>query len=124
MATTNLRPSVATEEVLNHHLQAFGAGDADEAAKDYDDESVLITQGGQVVGRAAIREALKGFFSGIFEPGTYEFELDNTEVTGHVAFIAWHADTASHQIPMGTDTFVVQDGKIAVQTFAAQMVPK
>lgn len=30
-----------TEDVVNHHLEAFSAGDADEAAKDYDDQSVL-----------------------------------------------------------------------------------
>lgn len=115
---------MSTEDVLNHHLQAFGQGDAEEAAKDYDDESVLVTQDGQVVGRVAIQEALTEMFAGIFKPGTYDFEMDNSEITGDVAFVAWHADTASHEIPMGTDTFVVRDDTIAVQTFAAQMIPK
>ena len=115
---------MSTEDVLNHHLKAFSAGDAEEAAKDYDDQSVLITQDGQVVGRAAIKAAMTEFFSGLFKPGTYEFAMDKTEIAGDVAFIAWHADTASHQIPLGTDTFVMRDDKIAVQTFAAQMNPK
>ncbi|HEX9682279.1 MAG TPA: nuclear transport factor 2 family protein [Acidimicrobiales bacterium] len=115
---------MSTEDVLSHHLQAFSAGDAEEAAKDYDDQSVLITQDGQIVGRAAIKEAMMGFFSGLFKPGTYEFTLDKTEIAGDVAFITWHADTASHEIPMGTDTLVVRDGRIAAQTFAAQMIPK
>lgn len=115
---------MSTEDVLKHHLQAFSAGDAEEAAKDYDTESVLITQEGQVVGRDAIKAALAGFFSGMFKPGTYEFAMDETEISGDVAFIAWHADTATHEIPLGTDTFVVRDGTIAVQTFAAQMTPK
>jgi ketosteroid isomerase-like protein len=115
---------MSAEDVLNHHLQAFSAGDAEEAAKDYDDQSVLITQEGQIIGHAAIKEAFTGFFSGLFKPGTYEFTLDRTEIAGDVAFITWHADAASHEIPMGTDTFVVRDGKIATQTFAAQMIPK
>lgn len=63
-------------------------------------------------------------FSGLFKPGTYEFAMDEMEIAGDVAFTPWHADTASHQIPLGTDTFVMRDGKIAVQTFAAQMNPK
>lgn len=115
---------MSTEDVLNHHLQAFSAGDAEEAAKDYDDQSVLFTQDGQIVGQAAIKEAMGGFFSGIFKPGTYEFVMDTTEIAGDVAFITWHADTQSHEISMATDTFVVRDGKIAAQTFAAQMNPK
>lgn len=115
---------MSTQDVLNHHLQAFSNGDAEEAAKDYDDESVLVTQDGQVVGRAAIQAALAEMFEGLFKPGTYEFEMDNSEVTGDVAFVAWHADTASHEIPLGTDTFLVRGDTIAVQTFAAQMVAK
>jgi ketosteroid isomerase-like protein len=115
---------MSTKDVLNHHLQAFSAGNAEEAAKDYDDRSVLITQNGQAVGRAAIKAAMTELFSGLFKPGTYEFAIDETEIAGDVAFIAWHADTASHDIPLGTDTYVVRDGKIAVQTFAAQMTPK
>lgn len=115
---------MSTEDVLNHHLQAFAAGNAEEAAKDYDNNSVLIGQDGQIVGRAAIQEALAAMFAGPFKPGTYEFAVDNCEIAGDVAFIAWHADTASHQIPIGTDTFVVRGDKIAVQTFAAQMIPK
>lgn len=115
---------MSTEDVLNHHLQAFAAGDAEEAAKDYDDESVLLGQDGRIVGRAAIQGALAEMFSGPFKPGTYEFAVDNSEIAGNVAFIAWHADTASHEIPMGTDTFVIRDDKIAVQTFAAQMIAK
>ncbi len=115
---------MSTQDVLNHHLQAFGNGDAEEAAKDYDDESVLVTQDGQIVGRTAIQAALAEMFDGPFKPGTYKFEMDNSEIAGDVAFVAWHADTASHEIPLGTDTFLVRGDKIAVQTFAAQMVAK
>lgn len=66
---------------------------------------MLITQDGQVVGRPAIQGVLTELFSGLFKPGTFEFAMDETEIVGDVAFIAWHADTASHQIPLGTDTF-------------------
>lgn len=115
---------MSTRDVLDHHLQAFSAGDAEEIAKDYDDQSVMITPNGQVVGQAAIKAAVADTFSGLFEPGTYTFVMDRVEVAGDVAFIAWHADTASQAIPLGTDTFVVRDGKIAVQTFAAQVNPR
>ena len=115
---------MTTQSILEHHLQAFGSGDTAEILKDYTDDSVLVTQQGQLKGRAAIEEAFKGFFSGIFSPGTYEFDMDTMQICGDVAYIAWHATTKTHDVPLGTDTFVVRDGKIAVQTFAAQMTER
>jgi ketosteroid isomerase-like protein len=113
-----------TQAVLNHHLAAFAAGDADEILNDYTDESVLITPDGTIRGRDALRSAFSGFFSGLFAPGTYDFVMDASHVDGEVAQIVWHASCASAEIPLGTDTFVVHDGKIAVQTFAAKIDPK
>ena len=49
--------------------------------------------------------------------------MDQLDVSDDVAFIAWHADSESAKIRLGTDTFVVRDGKIAVQTFAAAIDP-
>jgi ketosteroid isomerase-like protein len=113
-----------TQAVLNHHLAAFAAGDADEILNDYTDESVLITPDGTIRGRDALRSAFSGFFSGLFAPGTYDFVMDASHVDGEVAHIVWHASCASAEIPLGTDTFVVRDGKIAVQTFAAKIDQK
>ena len=113
-----------TQAVLDHHLAAFGAGDADEILKDYTDQSVLITPDGTIRGRDALRTAFSGFFSGLFAPGTYDFVMDASHVEGEVAYIAWHANCASAEVALGTDTFVVRGGKIAVQTFAAKINPK
>ena len=114
---------MTTEEVLHHHLGAFGAGDTEEILKDYTDDSRLITASGTITGLGPLRDAFTGFFSGLFAPGTYEFSLDAETIEGEVAFIVWHARCQSAEIPLGTDTFVVRDGKIAVQTFAAQIDP-
>jgi uncharacterized protein (TIGR02246 family) len=115
---------MATKDVLDHHLAAFGAGDADEMLRDYTDDSVLITADGTIRGREALREAFAGFFSGLFAPGTYEFTMDAVHVAGDVAYIVWHASCASADVALGTDTFLVRDGKIAVQTFAAKIDPR
>ena len=63
-------------------------------------------------------------FAGLFAPGTYEFTLEAERVEGEVAFITWHATCASFEIPLGVNTFLVRDGKIAVQTYAARMDPR
>jgi hypothetical protein len=63
------------------------------------------------------------FVAGVFKPGTYEFTLDKLSVEGEIAYAIWHANCASVDVVLGTDTFSVKDGKIAVQTFAAKIVP-
>lgn len=115
---------MATKDVLDHHLAAFGAGDIDGILNDYTDASLLITANGTITGLGPLREAFAGFFGGLFAPGTYEFTLDAEHVEGEVAFIVWHATCASAEVPLGTDTLLVHDGKIAVQTFAAKIDPR
>jgi len=114
---------MSTQDVLNHHLQAFASGDVEEALKDYTDDSVLISADGRLQGRASIRAALQELFSGLFRPGTYEVTVDAIEVEGDVAFTAWHSTNEGASIPLGTDTFLIRDGKIAVQTFALRVDP-
>jgi ketosteroid isomerase-like protein len=110
-----------TKAVLDHHLAAFANGDTEMALEDYTENSVLITAEGVVSGREALRATFANFFSGLFAPGSYDFTMDCIEVSGDVAFIAWHAKCADADVRLGTDTFVVRDGKIAVQTFAAMI---
>jgi hypothetical protein len=47
--------------------------------------------------------------------------MDCVEVVGEVAYIVWHSVSQGAEVTLGTDTFVVKDGKIAVQTFAARV---
>ncbi len=112
-----------TKSVLDHHLAALISGDTAMVLGDYTEESVLMTADGTVRGLEALRATFDGFFAGIFAPGTYEFVMDQVDVCGDVAFIAWHANCAAAKIRLGTDTFVVRNSKIAVQTFAAAIDP-
>ena len=112
---------MSTQDVLNHHLQAFASADVDEVMKDYTDDSVFLGTDGKLTGREEIRTVFEGLISGLFRPGTYQFEMDATEVVGEVAFIAWHSSNEGATVPLGTDTFLIRDGKIAVHTFAAKI---
>jgi ketosteroid isomerase-like protein len=113
-----------TAQVLSHHLRALGTGNLDEVLDDYVEDSVLITPDGPIKGLRGIRATFEGFLSGLFKPGTYEIVLDSRHVDGEVAYVTWHAKCASADITLGTDTFVVKDGKILVQTFAAKVEPR
>ena len=113
----------STNDVLGHHLTAFGEGDVDEILKDYNEDSVLLHPDGVVKGL----QQLQAFFTEIFKifvPGDYSFEMKRQEVHDDVAYIYWKAETPKFVFELGTDTFVVRNSKIAVQTFAGHMVPK
>lgn len=115
---------MSTADVLHHHLAAFGSGDTEEVLADYTEASVLITPQGTIKGLAGLREAFDGFFTGLFVPGTYTFTLDGESTEGDVAMIWWHATCEDAEIPFATDTLLVEDGKIAAQTFAAVINPR
>jgi ketosteroid isomerase-like protein len=113
-----------TAQVLSHHLKALGSGNLVEVLDDYVEDSVLVTPDATIKGLRGIRAVFEGFLSGLFEPGTYELVMEARRVEGEVAYIVWHAKCASADILFGTDTFIVKDGKIAVQTFAAKIEPR
>jgi ketosteroid isomerase-like protein len=109
---------------FEHHLQVIGAGDLDGILSDYTDDSILIRPEGAVKGRQAILGFLEGILASLFKPGTYEFTMDTLHVVDDVDYVVWHANCAAAEIVFAADTFVITNGKIAVQTFAAQIRPK
>ncbi|MBI4774397.1 MAG: nuclear transport factor 2 family protein [Deltaproteobacteria bacterium] len=113
----------STSDVLSHHLGAFGQGSVEEIVKDYTDQSAVLHPDGVVKGLKAIKAFFGEIFK-IFTPGDYTFEMLRQEIQGDVAYILWKAETPKLTVALGTDTFVVRDGKISVQTFAGHMIPK
>ena len=107
----------STEAVLNHHLQAFGEG-IDSIMADYTEDSVVIAPEGTYRGLEELRAFFTSLVEGLPEGSWEAFKLCRKEVVGEIAYIHWEA---LPWILLGTDTFVVRDGKIAVQTYAAQL---
>ena len=98
-----------TRAVVEHHMAALQAGDIDAVMEDYTDESVfIINLGGVFTGRDAIRPFFEASGS---MPG---FTETASHAEGDTFYVTWTADGIS----FGTDTLVVRDGKIAVQTVA------
>jgi hypothetical protein len=50
--------------------------------------------------------------------------MGRAEVVGEVAYIVWNTVNQGADVTLGTDTFLVRDGKIAVQTFAGKIEEK
>ena len=111
-----------TEATLLHHLTAFGGGDVDEILADYTDESVLITPDGALRGLAAIRPFFD-YCVNVLPPGS-DFQMIKQVIEGEVAFIFWKAESEKVSVSLGTDTFIIRDGKIVLQTFASAIEEK
>lgn len=104
-----------TEAVLNHHLEAFAAGDVEAMLSDYTEDSVLHWANGSAHGLEELRDVFTNFINNIpHKEIVAAFTIKKQTVEGEVAFIAWSAEP---HILFGADTFIVRDGKIALQTF-------
>lgn len=114
----------STADVLQHHLDSFGSGDLDGILSDYTDDSVFIGPDGTVLkGIAQLKGLFEQMFAEFAKPGAF-FSIDVNVVDGDLAYIVWHGESADNVYELGTDTFLVQDGNIVRQTFAAKATPK
>lgn len=102
-----------TKAIMEHHsallAEAITDASLDELMADYADDAMFVSNlGGVVTGHDAIRPmfAMAGAMPG--------FEQTSQHVDGDVGYVTWKADG----IAFGTDTFLMRDGKIAVQTVA------
>ena len=109
----------STSEVLDNHLGSFAAGDLDGILGDYAPDAVLFTAQGPLRGRAAIASLFTDLLAEFAKPGA-SFSLRQRFVADDCAYIVWTAQTADNVYELGTDTFVVRDGCIATQSFAAK----
>lgn len=113
----------STREVLDHHLKCFGEGDLEGILSDYAPDAVLFTPDGPRRGREAIQGLFVPMLAEFGKPGA-AFSMRTRFVDSDCAYIVWTAETADNVYELGTDTFIVRDGKIAVQSFAGRIVPR
>lgn len=115
----------STADTLGAHLQAIGraieTGEVGPILDDYADDAILCTPDGAMRGK----EQVRGFFTQMM-PGLKGFSLAMKQqiIEGDYAYIAWSGSSSTIDAPIGTDTFVVRQGVIVFQTFAAHIVPK
>ena len=115
MATTN--------DIVNQHLKSFGERDLNGLLADYAPEAVLFTPGGPLRGTAEFEQFFRALISEFSKPGA-TFSLQQKHSDGDYAYILWNAETAENTYEAATDTFVVRNGKIVAQSFAAKVTPK
>jgi hypothetical protein len=117
------REKASTKSVLEHHLKCFGEGDLRGILSDYAPGAVLFTPAGPLKGEVAIRPLFQAMIAEFGKPGA-AFTLKQQFIEADYAYIVWTAETADNVYELGTDTFVVRDGKILAQSFTSKITPK
>jgi predicted SnoaL-like aldol condensation-catalyzing enzyme len=109
-----------SKEIVLHHLNSFVENNIEGVLSDYTNESVLITQAATY----SSLEEISAFFIDLnihFPQQGSNFVLDKIVAKDDLVYIVWHATTPSLQVPIGSDTFIIKDGKIYQQTFVGQL---
>jgi len=113
--------SSQTEAVVRNHLEAFVKQKGVAAIlADYDEAARLYGEAKIYSGKAEIHDFFVGFIGSLPAGAIDRFSLKTLRVDGELAYITWNV---GDDIPLGTDTFVVRDGKIVSQTFAMYATP-
>lgn len=113
----------STRDVVDNHMKAFSAQDLDGVLADYSADAVLFVPDQPLRGAGEIKPFFEAFLSEFAKPGA-SFSMRRQSFSGDYAYILWTAETADNSYEFATDTFVVKDGKIVAQSFAAQIKPK
>lgn len=114
---------VTAQTTVEHHLEAFGKNDIDEIMEDFTEQSEVWTPEGAIIGL----EAISSFFSyafTLFPKDSTRLDIKQMIVKGNKAYIVWNAESAIINVPIGTDSFEIKDGKILWQSTAIQIIQK
>jgi hypothetical protein len=118
-----IMPALSTSDVLDRHLKSFAEYDVDSVLADYSSDAVLFVPAGPLKGSDAIKPLFQSLVAEFRKPGS-SFRMQQRCVEGDHAYILWSAETADNSYEFATDTFVVRNGKIVAQSFAAKIKPK
>jgi len=113
MANHAVASDADTKAVFDHHLGAFAQG-LDALVSDYTDESIIVTPDAAHKGLNEIRAFFQAFLESATPEFWKEFKIASRSVHGEIAYLVW---SSRPSVPMATDTLLVRNGKILVQTF-------
>jgi len=114
--------SEQTLAVINEHLKAFGSNDIEAVMAHYTEETVVISRDSMYTGLTELRAFFEGLLPAFPTEGTV-FNVEKLVAYGEVGYLVWNATTPVLNVSLGSDTYIVEDGKIETQTFVGVMTP-
>jgi hypothetical protein len=113
----------SAKEVIDNHIRCFHQGDIDGVLDDFSPEAILFTPSGTLRGRSEIKSLFQNMMAEFGKPGSSD-TVHTAIFDGEYAYLVWSAETADNYYELATDTFVIREGKIVMQSFVAKITPK
>ena len=106
----------STLEVVEHHNTALNSGNLEETLLDYAADAVIVTPGGTVEGIEAIRAFFQDSIQNHLPPES-RITYHQVCAAGRLGYTRWNAESPYVTYLLGSDTFIVENGKITMQSF-------
>ncbi len=119
----NIDAQNRTKDIVIHHMDSFYNNDIDALMSDYTEESIIVTLEQTFKGLKEIRKFVQQLVA-FFPKGKTILVLDRISIEDDLGYIVWHAKTPNIDIPLGSGTFILKNGKISQQTFVGQLDEK
>jgi len=103
-----------TQDAWQRHIDAWTQRDVPAILADYSNDALILVNGRRFEGKEAIGRLFRNFFA-VFDRAQRHV-IDPATVEEGMIYISWNALIEGKEHPFGTDTFVVEDGKIRYQT--------
>ena len=110
----------STETVVEHHMQSGNNRNVEEVMRDYADNAILISPDGVYKGKQAIRTSYEQL---VAQGSESVITADRKIFEGEVGYVAWSMNAGQGPAVHGSDTFIVKNGKIVVQTVTIFLPP-
>ena len=111
----------STGQIFEDHMGALARGDVPGIMADYADDAVLMAIDQVYVGKAEIQGFLEASFAAM--PNA-RFEPKGLQVYGDAVLVSWSADSDTVRCSQGTDTLIIRDDMIRLQTVCFSVEPK
>jgi ketosteroid isomerase-like protein len=105
--------SATTEQVMQHHEAALLSGNLDELAKDYTEDSVLMTPVETYKGSESIKAAFGAMMNMLTPEAMANFKVSKQDIQCEYVYLLW---TVAPAFPFAGDTFHIHNGKIMMQS--------
>lgn len=109
------------EQVLDEHLEWSRSGSDEDFLRSYREDSFLIMSSGVRRGLESIRDCYRQLNKDLPNARyTYKVRL----IEQDIGFVEWSANSDTHTVAGGADSYVISDGYIRAQTIHYTLVPK
>ncbi len=116
------RVSRSTTEVFEDHLKRRVQGDLEaDLQRNYSEAVILLTMNSNAQGHDAMRMSARRLAEQL--PNS-RFEFLSKQVNGPYALLIWRAESDRFDVVGGADSFLIEDGKIQMQTIHYHFVSK